>query len=172
MDVAEHASSDCLPGMDIHKQHQRLHSDHVDALTVKPCNFQHFQIRYTQHDQREEEREGVQRHGEHDELRPGSLRPDSAQRTRRVKVVVTDPGAAGGHCGEAKWVYPRVSQRHDCVSVPDSWVVAQREHHGHPSIDAERCHAEHRVCGEKSVEETHYLTHAVSPGVARGDEPD
>lgn len=51
--------SDCLPGVNIHKQHQCLHRDHVDALTVKSCNFQHFQIRYAQHDEREEERERV-----------------------------------------------------------------------------------------------------------------
>lgn len=88
--------------MNIHKQHQRLHSDHVDAFTVKPCNFEHFQVRYTQYDQREEESEGVQSHGEYDELRPGSLGPDTAESARCVKVMVPDPGAAGGHCGEAK----------------------------------------------------------------------
>lgn len=102
MDSTERVSDDCLPGVNIHKQHQRLHSDHVDAFTVKPRNFQHFQIRYTQHDQREEESERVQSHGENDKLRPGSLRPHVAESARCVKVVVPDPRAAGGHCGEAK----------------------------------------------------------------------
>lgn len=59
MDCSEYMSCDCLPGVNIHKQHQRLHSDHVNAFTVKPCNFQHFQVRYTQHDQCEEERQRV-----------------------------------------------------------------------------------------------------------------
>lgn len=166
------SSGDGLPGVNIHKQHQRLHSDHVDAFTVKPRNFQHFQIRDTHHDEREEESERVQSHGENDKLGPGSLRPHIAESARCVKVVVPDPGAAGGHGGEAERVYPRVSERDHCVPVPDSGVVAQREHHGDPSVDAEGCHAEHGVRGEKSVEETHNLTEAAASGVARGDEPD
>lgn len=88
--------------MNVHKQHQRLHSYHIDAFTVKPCNFQHFQIRYAQHDQREEEGERVQCHSENNKLHSGTLRPDIAEGARRVKVVVPDPGATGGHRGEAQ----------------------------------------------------------------------
>lgn len=99
---SECISNACLPGVDIHKQHQCLHSDDVDAFAVKPRNFENFEIRYTQHDQREKESERVQNHGENDELRPGSLRSHTAQRARCVKVVVADPGTAGSHRGEAK----------------------------------------------------------------------
>lgn len=67
---------------------------------------------------------------------------------------------------------PRVRQRYHCVPVPYSGVVAEWEHNSHPSIDAESCHAEHGVSGEKSVEETHNLAEAAASGVARGDEPD
>lgn len=91
-------SNDFLPWVNVHKQHQRLHSYHVDAFTVKPCNFEHFQICYTQHDQREEEGKRVQNHGKNAKLHPGSLRPHIAESARCVKVVVTDPGATGGHC--------------------------------------------------------------------------
>lgn len=112
----------------------------------------------------------MQSHSEDQELRPGSLRPRVAQGARRVKVMVADPGAAGGHGGEAQRVDPRVSKRQHRIPVADSWVVAQREHHSHPSIDAEGCHAEHGVCGEESVEETHSLTEATVSGVPRGDE--
>lgn len=35
----EHMTDDGLPGVNVHQQHQRLHCDHVDAFTVKSCNF-------------------------------------------------------------------------------------------------------------------------------------
>lgn len=161
-----------LPGVNIHQQHQRLHGDHIDAFTVKPRDFQHFQVGDTHHHQREEERERVQSQGENHELRPGSLRPGVAEGARRVNLVVADPGATGGHQGEAEWVHPGVSQRQHRVPVPHSGVVAEREHHRHPSVDAERCHAEHGVRGEKSVEEPRDLADAAASRVARADEPD
>lgn len=164
--------AECLPGVDVHEQHQRLHSDHVDAFTVKPRNFEHFQIRYTQHDQREQESERVQSHGENDELRPGRLCPGVAESARCVKVVVTNPGSASGNRGEAQRVYPRVSQRYDRIPVPYPGVVTEREHHRDPPIDAEGCHAQHGVCGEKSVEESDNLTEAATSGVAHGHDPD
>lgn len=48
-----------LPRVNIHKQQYGLHSDHVDAFTVKTRNFQHFQVRYTQHNQGHEKSERV-----------------------------------------------------------------------------------------------------------------
>lgn len=163
---------DCLPGVKIHEQHQRLHGDHVDPSTVESCHFQHFQVRHTQHDQREKECERVQGHRENDELRPASLGPDVAEGARCVKAMVPDPGAPGGHRREAKRVDPRVGQRRHRVPVPYSRVVVQGEYHRHPSVDAESRHAQHGVGGDKSVEESHELAEAAAFGVARGDEAD
>lgn len=157
--------------MNVHEQHQRLHRYHIDASAVQSGHFEHFQVGDTQHDQREQEGERVQSHGENDKLHLGSLRADTAEGARSVKVVVADPRATGGHGGEAEWVDPGVSQRDHRVPMPDSGVVAEREHHGHPPVDAESCHAQHGICGEKSVEETHNLTEAAASGVAGGDQP-
>lgn len=157
--------------MNVHKQHQRLHRYHVDAFTVKSGHFQHFQVGDTQHDQREQEGERVQSYSENDKLHLGSLRAGTAEGARRVKVVVTDPRATGGHGGKAEWVDPGVSQRDHRVPVPDFGVIAEREDHGHPSVDAESCHAQHRIRGEKSVEESHKLAEAAAPGVAGGYQP-
>lgn len=169
--AGSHARSQGLPWMNVHQQHQRLHRYHVDAFTVKSGHFQHFQVGDAQHDQREQEGERVQSDGENHELHLGSLRAGAAEGARRVKGVVADPGATGGHGGEAEGVDPGVSQRHHRVPVPDSGVVAEREHHGHPSVDAECCHAQHGIGGEEGVEETHNLTEAAGPGVAGGDQP-
>lgn len=158
--------------MNVHKQHQRLHRYHVDAFTVKSGHFQHFQVSDAQHDQREQEGERVQSYSENDKLHLGSFRAGTAEGARRVKVAVTDPGATGGHRGKAEWVDPGVSQRDHRVPVPDFGVVAEREHHGHPSVDAESCHAQHGIGDEKSVEESHNLAEAAAPGVAGGDKPD
>lgn len=166
-----HARVCGLPWVNVHKQHQRLHRYHIDALTVKSGHFEHFQVGDTQHDQREQEGERVQSHSENDKLHLGSLLAPTAEGARRVKVVVADPGATGGHGGEAEWVDPGVSQGDERVPVPHSGVVAEGEHHGHPSVDAESCHAQHGIRGEKSVKEAHKLTEGAAPRLAGGNQP-
>lgn len=141
---------------------------------MEPGHLQHFQVGDTHHHQGEQKGERLQRHGEHDELRLGAVARSAAaarQRARRVKLMVAEPGQAGGHRGEAERMDPGVPQGDHRVPVADPRVVAERKHHRHPPVDAQRGHGEHRVSDEKKVEETDHLTKDGPPGVPLAEEP-
>lgn len=88
-----------LPGMDVHKQYQGLHSDHVNPLTVEPCHLQHFEISETQDYKGEEEAEGVKDPSENHKLCP-ILWSLVVQGAGGIEVMETHPGERRCHYGE------------------------------------------------------------------------
>ena len=162
-------SERCSPGVYVHQQHQSLHCDNVDPLTVKPRHFKHFEVCDAQHYKRQEEGEGVEKDGEDDKLRP-TARPRVGEGAGRVKPVVSHPGEAGGHRGEGHGVRPRVPEHERRVLVAHLGVVPQGEHHRDPPVDAQRCHAQHRVGGQEGLQEAHDLTEAVPSRLRLADE--
>lgn len=155
--------------MYVNQQNQRLHCNNVDPLTVKPCHFKDFEVCETQHYKRQEEGEGVEKDSEDNKLGP-TARPRVGQGTGRVKPVISHPGEAGGHRGKGHGVRPRVPENKCGVSVPHFGVVPEGEHHRDPPVDAQCCHAQHRVGGQESLQEAHDLAEAVSPGLSFADE--
>lgn len=154
--------------MYIHQQHQSLHCNNVDPLTVKPCHFKHFEVCDTQHYKRQQKGEGVEKDGEDNKLGP-TARPRVGQGAGRVKAVVSHPGEAGGHRGEGHGVRPRVPEHKSGVFVAHFGVVSKGEHHSDPPVDAQSCHAQHRVGGQEGLQEAHNLAKAVTPWLSLTD---
>jgi len=110
----------------------------------------------------------VEKNSEDDKLGP-TARPRVGQGAGRVKPVVSHPREAGGHRGEGHGVRPRVAEHKHRVFVAHFGVIPQREHHGDPPVDAQRCHAQHRVGGQEGLQEAHELAEAVSPRLSLTD---
>lgn len=155
--------------MDVHEQHQSLHRDHIDPLTVEPGHLQNFEVSETQNYKRQQEGEGVEKHGEDDKLGPAA-RPGAGQGAGRVKPVVAHPGEAGGHRGEGHGVRPRVAEHERRVLVAHLGVIPQGEHDRDPPVDAQGGHAQHGVGGQEGLQEAHELAEAVSGRLRLPDE--
>ena len=156
------------PGVYVHQQHQSLHCNNVYPFAMKSRHFKYFEVCDTQHYKRQEKGEGVEKHGEDNKLRP-TARPRVGQCAGRVKPVVSHPGEASGHRGEGYGVRPRVAEHERCVFVAHFGVVPQGEHHRDPPVNAESCHAQHRVGGQEGLHEAHGLTEDVPSRLSLAD---
>lgn len=154
--------------MYVHQQHESLHCYNIDSLTVESCHLKNFEVCETQHYEGQEKGEGVEKDREDDEL-GSAARPRVGQRAGRVKAVVSHPGEASCHRGKRHGVRPRVPEHKRRVSVAHFGVVPQGEHHCDPPVNAQSGHAQHRVGGQESLQETHDLAEAVSPWLSLAD---
>ena len=158
------------PGVDVHQQQQSLHRDHVYPLAVRPGHPQNLQVGEAQHEQAEREAAAVEQRREGrvgGEPRPlPRVQVDGAG---GVRVAVAPPVHQQLGEGEGEGLQPGV--RHDEERVPVAHLagVAEREHHRHPPVHAERGHAQHRVSGEESLRKADGLAERVPEGLrARG----
>lgn len=110
----------------------------------------------------------MEKDGEDDKLCP-IARSGVGQGAGCVKPVVSNPGETGGHRGEGHGVRPRVREHKNRVFVAHFGVVPQGEHHRDPPVDAQSCHAQHRVRGQESLQEAHDLAEAISPRLSFTD---
>lgn len=160
-----------LPWVNIDQQKESLHGDDVDSLAMKPGHFQHFQIGKAQDEQRQHEAGGVKNHRENRELNSVAASPAGLQGAGRVHVAVVHPGEKQRRQGEGEGVQPGVAYHDHRVLVAHLSGVAEREHHRDPAVDAERGHAQHGVCSQKSLQETHCVANAVPEGFLVPDDP-
>lgn len=157
--------------MNIDQQEQSLHGDNVNPLAVKPSDLQHLQIGETQDEQGQNETGGVENDSEDCKLNPVAAFLARLQGAGRVNVAVVDPGEEQRRQGEGKGVQPGVAHHDQCVLVAHFGGVTEREDDCYPPIYAESRHAQHGVCGEKSLQKAHRVANAISKGLLLSDNP-
>lgn len=160
-----------LPRVNVDQEEQSLHGDDVDPLAVKPGDFEHLQVGEAQDEQGEHEAGGVEDDGEDGELHPVAAAVARLQGAGRVHVAVADPGEEQRRQGEGEGVQPRVAHHDQRVLVAHLGGVAEREHHRDPPVNAERCHAQHGVGGEESLQKAHRVASAVPKRLLLPDNP-
>lgn len=67
---------------------------------------------------------------------------------------------------------PGVADHDQRVLVAHLSGVTERKDHGYPAVDAERCHAQHRVGGQESLQKAHRVADAVPERLLVPDDPD
>lgn len=138
---------------------------------MKPGHFQYLQVGETQDEERERKTGGVENHREDCELDPVAAPVVRLQGAGRVNVVVVEPGEEQCRQGESERVEPGVAHHDQRVLIAHLSRVAEREDHRYPSVDAESCHAQHGVGGQKGLQKAHHVANAIPERLLVPDNP-